>query len=47
MCFTTGGGVICNDFGYGRAAGVPETHPIHILGKLKNITNLYTFHIEN
>ena len=26
------GGLTCLDFGYGRAAGVPEPHPIHILG---------------
>ena len=25
------------DFGYGCAAGVPEPHPIHILGQVKNI----------
>ena len=26
-----GAGVTCLDFGYGRAAGVPRPHPIHIL----------------
>ena len=41
-----GGGVTCHDFGYGCAAGVPEPHPIHILGQVKNITHSYTSHIE-
>ena len=41
------GGVICLNFGYGRAAGVPEPHRIHILGQVKNMTHSYTFHIEN
>ena len=33
-----GGGNLrqCHDFRYGRAAGVPRPHLIHILGKVKN-----------
>ena len=42
-----GGGVTCHDFGYGCAAGVPEPHPIHILGQVKNMTHSYTSYIEN
>ena len=42
-----GGGCTCHDFGYGCAAGVPEPHPIHILGQVKNMTHPYTSHIEN
>ena len=30
-----GGELTCHDFGHGRAAGVPGSHPIHILGKVK------------
>ena len=41
------GGVTCHDFGYGCAAGVPEPHPIHIPGQVKNMTHSYTSHIEN
>ena len=39
---TGGGGVTCHDFGYGRAAGVPGPHPIHILGEVKKQTHSYT-----
>ena len=42
-----GGGVTCHDFGYGCVAGVPEPHPIHIPGQVKNMTHSYTSHIEN
>ena len=42
-----GGRITCHDFGYGHAARVPEPHPIHILGQLKNMTHSYTSHIEN
>ena len=41
------GGVTCHNFGYGCAAGVPEPHPIHIPGQVKNMTHSYTSHIEN
>ena len=37
---TGGGGVTCHDFGYGRAAGVPGSHPIHIHGEVKKQTLL-------
>ena len=30
-CHGGGAGVICLDFGYGCAAGVPRPNPIHIL----------------
>ena len=38
------GMLTCHDFGYGRAAGVPKPHPIHILvlGEVKNMTHSYT-----
>ena len=32
-----GAGFTCQDFRYGRAAGVPGPHPIHTLGEVKNI----------
>ena len=36
-------GVTCLDFWYGRAAGVPGPHPIHILSLVKNLTHSYTY----
>ena len=42
-----GGGLTCHGFWYGRAAGVPGPHPIHILGEVKKQTYSYTFHSEN
>ena len=39
-------GVTCHDLGYGHAAGVPEPHPIHILGEVKKHTHSYTSHSE-
>ena len=36
-----GWGLTCHDFGYGRTAGVPESHPIHILGEVKKNRPVY------
>ena len=34
-------GDTCLDFGYGRSAGIPGPHPIHILGEVKKKPFIY------